>query len=475
MKILGTLFLGVVLFFYSAEPPLLEQIKKQGELRVITRYGPTTYYEGANGATGLEYELAQRFAEELNVKLRLIIADNFTDILQQVIDQKVHFAAAGLTVTPTRKTNVRFAPRYQEIKPQVVYHRDTAPPPQDLADWNRDYRLHVVAGGNQLDILQRLKSNYPQLQWQAETDLEPSELLERVWEQEIPYALVGSNEIVQMRRFYPELAIGLVLPETQPQSLAWAFSRSNKNDNLYLAAIQFFNRLQQSGELEQLTERYYGHLDKMEQFNAVNIRYFHRHIKERLPNYRSYFEMIAARYRLDWRLLAAIGYQESRWNPNAVSATGVRGLMMLTQATAREMGVTNRQDPLESVEGAAKYLLAIKKRLSKTIPEPDRTWLTLAAYNVGPQHLKDARRLTKQLGDSPHYWVDVKKHLPKLAQARWYKQTKYGYARGYEPVQFVKNVRRFYDILVRLDAQPKPTETSSSPPQLLSENSPILQ
>ena len=473
MKILGTLFLGMVLFFHSADPPLLEKIKKQGELRVITRYGPTTYYEGAHGAAGLEYELAKRFAEELNVKLRFIVAENFADIFQQVLDQKVHFAAAGLTVTPTRKNHVRFAPYYQEIKPQVVYHRDIAPPPRKLADWNRDYRLHVIAGGNQLDILQRLKRNYPQLQWQEETNLEPSELLERVWEKEIPYALVGSNEIIQMRRFYPELAVGSALPKTQPQPLAWAFSRSNKNDSLYLAAIEFFNHLKKSGELEQLIERYYGHLDNVEQFNPINIRYFQQHIKERLPNYRSYFEMIAARYQLDWRLLAAIGYQESKWDPSATSATGVRGLMMLTQATAQEMGVTDREDPLASVEGAAKYLVAIKERLSKTIPEPDRTWLALAAYNVGPQHLKDARRLTKQLGDDPHYWVDVKKHLPKLAQAQWYKQTKYGYARGYEPVQFVKHVRRFYDILVRLDAKPK--ETSPLPPTLLSENLPILQ
>ncbi|BAP56907.1 putative soluble lytic transglycosylase fused to an ABC-type amino acid-binding protein [Thioploca ingrica] len=473
MKILGTLFLGVFLFFYAADPPLLEQIKKQGELRVITRYGPTTYYEGEQGAAGLEYELAKRFAEELNVKLRLIVSDSFTDILQQVADQQVHFAAAGLTVTPTRKAVVRFAPHYQEIKPQVVYHRDRAPPPQNLADWNSDYRLQIIAGGNQVDILKQLKPNYPHLQWSEVSDLEPSELLEQVWEKEIPYALVGSNEMVQMRRFYPELEIGLELPETQP--VAWAFSRSSKNDSLYLAAIQFFNRLQQSGELEQLIERYYGHLDNVEQFNFTDIRSFHQHIKERLPHYRNDFEMIAARYQLDWRLLAAMGYQESKWDPNATSVTGVRGLMMLTQSTAREMGVTHREDPLESVEGAAKYLLAIKERLSRTIPEPDRTWLALAAYNVGPEHLRDARRLTKQFGDNPHYWVDVKKHLPKLTQPQWYKQTKYGYARGYEPVQFVKNVRRFYDILVRLETEPKLIETSSSPPNLLSGNLPILQ
>ena len=217
MKILGTLFLGVVLFFYAADPPLLEQIKKQGELRVITRYGPTTYYEGEHGTAGLEYELAKRFAEELNVKLRLIVADNFTDILQQVANQQVHFAAAGLTISPSRKAIVRFAPHYQRIKSQVVYHRDRVQPPQNLADWNNDYRLQIIAGGNQVDLLKQLKLIYPQLQWSEVSALEPTELLEQVWENEIPYALVGSNEIVQMRRFYPELAIGLALPETTPR------------------------------------------------------------------------------------------------------------------------------------------------------------------------------------------------------------------------------------------------------------------
>ncbi len=474
MKILGTLFLGVILFFYSSDLPLLEQVKRQGTLLVLTRYGPTTYYEGDQGAAGLEYELAKRFADELNVKLRLVVTDNLVDILQQVDEQQVHFAAAGLAVTPERKSVVRFAPHYQEITHQIVYHRDLPSPINNLTDWNIDDDLKVIAGSNSIETLQKLKKDYPQLKWSELSDLEPHELLEQVWAKEIPYALVDSNEITQMRRFYPELEIGLELPKSQ-QLLAWAFSRSNKDNSLYLAAIRFFNRLQNSGQLEQLVERYYGHLDDIEEFNPINIRSFHQHIKERLPTYRNYFEMIADRHHLDWRLLAAIGYQESRWEPDAVSATGVRGLMMLTKSTAREMGVTDREDPLESIEGAAKYLLALKKRISNQISEPDRTWFTLAAYNVGLGHLRDARKLTQQLGDNPEHWVDVKKHLPKLSQARWHKQTRHGYARGYEPVHFVKNVRRFYDILVRLEVEPKPIATVPLPSKLMSKNAPILQ
>jgi membrane-bound lytic murein transglycosylase F len=205
-----------------------------------------------------------------------------------------------------------------------------------------------------------------------------------------------------------------------------------------LAAIQFFTRLRNSGELEQLLERYYGHIDEGEHFDYVNLRDFRRYREERLPKYRNYFEKVATRYHLDWRLLAAIGYEESQWHPSAVSQTGVRGIMMLTKTTAQEMGVTNRDDPYQSIEGGTKYFLSIRERIREDIPEPDRTWFTLAAYNVGLGHLRDAMKLTEEYGDNPTRWIDVKKHLPKLS------------------------VRRFYDMLVRFYPQP---EMVSVPPQ----------
>ena len=156
---------------------------------------------------------------------------------------------------------------------------------------------------------------------------------------------------------------------------------------------------------------------------------------------------------MDWRLLAAVGYQESHWDPDAVSPTGVKGLMMLTQDAAKDIGIKDREDPQQSILGGAKYLASMHKRIPDRIPEPDRTWLALAAYNVGLGHLEDARMLTlKNKGDADK-WVDVKKNLPLLTKEKWFKQTRYGYARGREPVRYVENVRTYYDILVWITDQ----------------------
>ncbi|HDN27247.1 MAG TPA: membrane-bound lytic murein transglycosylase MltF [Thioploca sp.] len=452
MKFVGTVFLGVILLFYSSEDSLLESLLENGELRVATRYGLTTYYEGPNGKAGLEYELAKRFADELGVKLHLVVTNNVSDILHQVASHQVHFAAAGLTVTKPRESAVRFGPHYQEITQQLVYHRTSLyPPPSQLAELTIYHQLNVVAGSHQIDILNALKKDYPHLTWKEVPKVAPSDLVKQVSEKKIEYALIDSNEVAQMRRFYPELKVGIELPEQN--HLAWAFPRSGKDKSLYLASIQFFNQLQRSGELEQLIERHYGHIYEVDNFDYVNIRTFHRRIKERLPLYQEYFETVAAQFGLDWRFLAAIGYQESKWNTRAVSPTGVRGLMMLTQSTAEEMGVKDRKDPFQSIQGGTKYFVATKKRIPKEIPEPDRTWFALAAYNVGLGHVRDVRKLTEQLGDNPNRWVDVKKHLPKLTEPQWYNQTRYGYARGHEPVRFVTNIRRFYDILVMADGK----------------------
>ncbi len=461
MKFLTILFLGLVQLFYSSQTPLLDQVKARGELRVVTRHGPTTYYRGPEGEAGLEYDLAKSFAEELGVELHIVVADNFNDILQKVASHEVDLATAGLTINDERKSLVRFAPEYQEVYQQVVYRQGTPLPPNNLAEFDENYKLTIVAGSGQSHFLKRLKENYPQLVWEEISEVDPSELLEQVWEGEIRYTLVNSNEVAQMRRFYPELEVGLEF-DKPPQKLAWAFPRVAVDDSLYMAAIQFFTRLQRSGKLEQLLERYYGHIDEGEHFDYVNLRDFHRYCEERLPKYRNFFEKVASRYHLDWRFLAAVGYEESQWHPSAVSHTGVRGIMMLTKTTAQEMGVTNRDDPYQSIEGGTRYFLAIRDRIPKDILEPDRTWFALAAYNVGLGHLRDAVKLTEIQGDNPSRWIDVKRHLPKLSDEYWYKQTQHGQARGYEPVKFVKSVRRFYDMLVRLYPQP---EMVSVPPQ----------
>jgi len=210
----------------------------------------------------------------------------------------------------------------------------------------------------------------------------------------------------------------------------------------------FFNEIRSDGRLQQLVHRHYSHVDS---FNYSDIRTFTERIQTHLPRYRDLFREEAANVGIDWRLLAAIGYQESLWNEKARSPTGVRGLMMLTRATAKQMGIKNRLDPAQSIRGGAKYFMRVLKKIPQRIAEPDRTWFALASYNVGFGHLEDARKITEARGGDPDRWIDVKQSLPLLARKKWYKDTKFGYARGWEPVIYVENIRQYYDYLAELD------------------------
>lgn len=420
---------------------------------MVTRNSPTTYYIGPQGATGFEYDLAHLFAKSLGVRLKIIVPDNFGGVLKAVADGHAHLAAAGLSITPSRQLHFRFGPPYQMVTQELVYRYGKGRPhdPTDLAGG----KLVAISGSSHADELERLKRAYPSLTWTENPDAESDELLAEVAQGDIDYAIADSNELALDRRYYPELRVGFDLKDPEP--IAWAFARGH-DVSLYQAAVAFFAHIQSDGQLAQVVERHYGHTGN---FDYVGTRIFIRHVSSRLPAYRSLFQEAAADSGVDWRLLAAMGYQESHWDPQAVSPTGVRGIMMLTQDTASNVGVSNRVNPKESIVGGARYFEQVKSRLSDEIPEPDRTWMALAAYNVGLGHVEDARVLTAKRGGDPDRWIDVRKALPLLSQRKWYKQTAYGYARGREPVIYVANIRSYYDILAWMTSQ----RANTTPPQ----------
>lgn len=443
---------------------MLERIKASGELVVLTRNSPTTYYEDAEGLAGLEYELVQLFAEELGVKARFIVPDSFDKIIPMISRAEAHLAAAGLTVTKRREPKVRFGPSYQEITPQLVY-RAGEKRPRRITD-TADGILEIVAGSSHEEELHKLKKKHPDLEWEARRELESEELLHLVLEQVIDYTIADSNEVAINRRYYPKLKVAFNL--TKPQSLAWAFPHA-EDTSLYNAALLFFERIKKDGSLKQLLERYYGYFERL---NFVDKRTFRRHMASRLPDYIPYFKKAAEETGIDWQLLAAVGYQESHWNPKAKSPTGVRGIMMLTQATAKQLGIKKRWDPEQSILGGARYLRLMENKIPDRVEEPDRLWLALAGYNIGFGHLEDARILTQQNDGNPDKWADVKLRLPLLSQKKWYQKLRHGYARGREPVAYVDNIRSYYDLLIwaNNNGTRKPatesTPLSSTPPVL---------
>lgn len=456
MQRVAIISLAVVLGTCSKPPTALEEVLQSGQLRVLTRNSPTTYYRGATGYDGPEFQLVSGFAAFLTEKYQQPVeanfkpVDSFPELLPSLARGGAHLAAAGLTVTEERARQVDFGPSYQKVRQQLIYKLNSGKP-RKLADL-RGKSLEIMAGTSYISTLHDMKLLEPQLRWDEKRDAEISELLVAVENKEIDYTVADSNEYRMHRYYMPELRIAMNL--TDENDLAWAFGRY-RSSALQNDAQEYFRLIKSNGTLTQLLDRYYGHTNE---FDYVGTRTFIRHIKSRLIDYRGNFEQAGTDTDIDWRLLAAIGYQESHWRPDAVSPTGVRGLMMLTQTTASHMGVEDREDPTEAIPAGARYFAQLKARLSD-IPEPDRTWFALAAYNVGYGHLQDARTLTKWRGDDPNRWLDVRDVLPLLAQQAWYKQVPHGYARGWEPVQYVDNVRTYYEILNWITQEEKPGET----------------
>ena len=427
---------------------------------MLTRNNPTSYYEGPDGPAGLEYDLAKLFADELGVKLKVVIPDNLTNLLDGIKNGSAHIAAAGLTITEERKKEIRFSPGYQEITEQLIYNTSHRRP-KNLSDIGEN-TLEVVANSSHNEHLIKLKKEIKNLQWKQNHKLVSAELLQLVSDGIIDYTIADSNEVLLNKRFL--LNISSAFDIGTPQTLAWALQKSNDN-SLRLATVKFFEKIKANGELNQLIERSYGHVKN---FDYVGTILFKRHIALRLPKYIDTFKTYADLHDLDWRLLAAMSYQESHWDPSAISPTGVRGIMMLTHPTAKQMGIKDRLSIEGSIEGGSKYLARMLQRINEEVTSPDREWMALAAYNVGFSHLKDAQKITRQRGKDSNKWSDVKHSLPLLAQRKWYKNTKHGYARGYEPVQYVENIRSYYDILVWSDGteaenEPEPDAFSKLP------------
>lgn len=456
MKIVVIIVAAMLVGTCSERLTVFEEVRATGMLRVVTRNSPTAFYLGPETPLGPEYELASRFAEYLGVGLDIYVAKSFVDILPEVMDGHAHLAAAGLSVTDPRRELVDFGPPYQEISQHLVYRLGNRRPRR--IEQVVGSHIEVLASSSHAETLEALRPRHPGLAWIENPVAESEELLYRVAQQEIDYTVADSTEFSISRNFHPEIRVAFDLKNGD--FIAWAFRKDENDQSLRLAAHRFFAELQSSGEVGRILERYYGHRDE---FDYVGARAFLRHVETRLPEYRQLFEEAAATTGIDWRLIAAIGYQESHWNPLAVSPTGVRGIMMLTLDTAEQVGVEDRIDPEASIQGGARYFVAMKARLPEHIGEPQRTWLALAAYNVGYLHLQDARRLTEMRDQDPDAWPDVRENLPLLSQKKWYSQMKYGYARGWEPVRYVDNVRSYYDILLWITSDEMVVEAASVP------------
>jgi membrane-bound lytic murein transglycosylase F len=442
----------------SPRVSVMEQVRSLGTLRVATVNSPTSYYEGPAGPTGFEYDLALGLAQQLGVELELVVAGSPAEAIEKVKSGRAHLAAAGISITPLRSQSLRFTQPILRVVPQLVY-RSGSRRPSNAGDI--EGRLVVAQHSAAAEHLAQARQWNPGLVWTEQPDTDTEELLLRVANGEVDYTVAPSDLIAINQRYYPQLRVAFDLAERQ--DVAWALPHSA--DNSLFHAVQHYLSGISETDLARLRDRYFGHVEQVDYLGAVALA---THVETRLPKYRKWFEKAGREFGMDWRLIAAIGYQESHWDPNAVSPTGVRGIMQLTMQTAKFLNVSNREDPAQSIMGGARYIRRLIDIIPPEVQEPDRTWMALSAYNMGYGHLADVRELTRRRGGDPTRWLDVRANLPLLTQARWHQTLKHGYARGHEAKTYVGNVRTYYDMLLYLFGDPPqapvPAEVVPEPP-----------
>ncbi|OBT16831.1 lytic transglycosylase F [Vibrio sp. UCD-FRSSP16_10] len=418
----------------------LQKIQERGVLRVGTLNNQLSYYIGPDGPTGMEYELASKFAEQLGVRLEIKPAYRLSELFPALKNGEIDIVAAGLTQAPNRVKAFRAGPAYYYVSQQVVYKKGTWRPRNLKQLIESDESLTVVKGSHFQHTLQELTQTHPKLKYTITDNYDLNDLLHQVSKGERLFTVADSIELSLAQRIYPNIALAFELTEDQPTS--W-YLRKGIDDSLYALVIEFFGNIHQDGQLHLIEEKYFGHI---EDFDYVDTRAFVRALDSKLPKWEPLFQQYAGEF--DWRLVAALAYQESHWNPKAKSPTGVRGMMMLTLPTAKIVGVKDRLDPEQSIRGGVEYLRKIVNRIPDSINQHEKIWFALASYNVGYGHVMDARRIAKAQGANPDLWSDVKTRLPLLRKKGYYEYTRYGYARGDEALNYVENIRRYYQSII---------------------------
>ncbi|RBW48037.1 membrane-bound lytic murein transglycosylase MltF [Psychromonas sp. B3M02] len=435
-------FSAIFLFLLTACNPVtpttdLEDMQARQTLIMGTMNSALTYSFDGDNYSGLDYELGKKFAKYLHLKLIIKEYDDLDSLFSALEDNEIDFAGAGLTLTPKRAEKYRSSPPYYYLSQTLVYHKGTYRP-RDIADI--DAPVNVLKGSSHEENIKASLVDHPDLVINVLENEDQESLLQKVAQKEIRYAIVDSTTLAQKQRYYPALAEAFTIYEKQP--VAWLI-RKAQDDSLYSAMIEFMGNQYNSGTIAKVEEKYFGHIGD---FDYVDTRIFLKRIDSRLPKYETLFKQYATP-EVPWLLLASISYQESHWNPKATSPTGVRGMMMLTLDTAKFVGIKNRLNAEQSIQGGAKYLTQLIKRLPESIPEDERIWFALASYNIGLGHLLDVRRITKMKGQNPDSWAEVKENLPLLHERKWYTKTRYGYARGREAKHYVDNIREYLETL----------------------------
>ena len=442
------------------DAPTIIDYQTLGELRVATRIDSMAYRSDADGHTdGFEHDLLLELGNELGVPVRFVVYPSAQRALTAVRRGDAHLAAAALARNESLR-GIRWAPGIRDMKLVIAARGELAEAisaPQQLAGRTVTARRGTLAAQH----LRALRKSVPEMRIELVSGRRDEQLLADLADGRIALLATDEVQLAVAAVLRPELEIALALSNTAV--MAWALPRNAPQD-LVDTLTRFVGQARHDGLVARLEDRYLGHIQRLSQ---VDIAAFVARIRTRLPRFQAAFEAAAEETGVDWRLLAAVGYQESQWDPFAVSFTGVRGLMMLTDSTAARMGVRDRLDPAQSILGGARYFALMRESISDEVAEPDRTWMAIAAYNLGLGHLRGARQIARSLKRDSTTWVSMRGVLPLMSRPSFARRLRAGPARGGEAVIMTENVRAFYDILRRFEQiSETPDDTVAAVPDL---------
>ncbi len=425
----------------------LKKIQARGYLLWETRPSLITWFESADGPVGFEYEILKQFANTQGIALRVIPASERTGLLRNLVQGRVDLAGGNLTPTPQRLALAKASDAIAWTAPVVVFNIRKGPIETPAA--LKGLKGAVLRHSSYEHVINPLIEKHDlDITFLHEEAL--SDVLEKVSKGEFDYTVADANLVKLYSHFIPGLRIAFPLDKNQPVVF---FTGAQNDDSLIEALNEFLVQARKSGQLD---EWFDGYLSKLERHTPADTVTFLKHYRKRWPALREKIRTTAEKYALPWDLLGALAYQESHWNHKAVSPTGVKGLMMLTKKAAKDLGISDRTDLDQSLDGGARFFLKLYNKLPARITEPDRSRLALAAYNIGPGHLEDARVLTQRRGGNPDRWSDVKQHLPDLNNPEIAKTLKHGVADGKTAVNYVENISTYRQLL-------RWKESSSSP------------
>ena len=413
----------------------LDKLKQKNlTLRIITRNSPETYFLWRGQLMGFEYELMREFAKQQNLRLEIIVAENYQQMKSLLEHGMGDVISAGLSRIEQRKSELKFSLRYNLVSELLVAHRDSSVinSLQDL----KGRSLSIRKSSAFWVTAQQLAIDYGVEVVAVDEEMATELLIAQVADKLIDLTIADSNLVSIEKRFRDNIVTPLILKENVP----YAYAVRDNNPQLLNALNAFIKKEYRGTFYNVIKGKYFASGKRLKRYRQGRIM-----ADSALSPYDDLVKLHAKKYQFDWRLITSQMFQESHFDPEARSAAGAMGLMQLLPRTAKEIGFTKLTQPNQSVAAGVQYLDWTRARFSSNTPLQEKLFFALASYNAGFGHVRDAQRLAKKMGLDHNRWFDnVEKAMLLLQKPQYYKQARFGYCRGSEPVNYVREIQQRY-------------------------------